>query len=93
MRARLLVLTAASLLLPMAAARADCDANRLLDKVTQHGAVVQLDNGSQWSVADLDRSTAEQWKQDAPVTACPDELINREDHESVRARRTDSSNF
>jgi len=75
-------------LLPAAAAHADCDTRRMLNKVTQHGGQVELDNGSQWRVDDLDRPTAEQWKQDAPITACTDELINREDHESVRARRT-----
>ena len=48
-----------------------------------------LDNGSHWRVDELDRSTTENWKQDAPITACTDELINREDHESVHARRTE----
>ena len=78
---------------PLAAARADCDTHRMLDKVSQHGAMVELDNGSQWKVADLDRSTTERWRQDAPITACEDELINREDHESARARRTDHGDY
>ena len=80
MRASWLCFLVALLLLPAAAAHADCDRHRMLNTVTQRGAVVQLDNGSQWTVDDLDRPTARAWKQDAPITACTDQLINREDH-------------
>lgn len=76
------------LMLPALAAHADCDTHRMLNKITDHGGTVELDNGSQWHVDDLDRTTVQEWKQDAPITACTDELINREDHESVRARRS-----
>ena len=93
MRGRLLPLLAGLFLLPALAARADCDTRRMLDKVTDHGAMVELDNGTQWKVADLDRPTAERWKQDAPITACTDELINREDHETVRAQKTSDSRY
>ena len=72
------------LLLP-AAARADCHYRRL-DKVTQSGELVQLDDGSQWQVSDYDQSEADTWQQDAPITACENELINTELHETAEAR-------
>lgn len=87
MRASGFCLVVALLLLPAVAARADCDPNRMLNKVTQDGTLVQLDNGSQWRVSELDRRTLRDWKQDAPITACSHDLINREEHESVHARR------
>ncbi len=89
MRAVRLSFLAGLLVLPAVAARADCDRHRMLNTVKQYGAVVELDNGSHWRVDELDRSIAQNWKQDAPITACRDELINREDHESVRAERTE----
>ena len=88
MRATRLSFLVGLLLLPAMAARADCDPHRMLDKVLNNGTTVLLDNGSRWHVDDLDRSTTENWKRDAPITACTDQLINREDHESVHARRT-----
>jgi len=88
MRTLLLLLTAGVVLLPQAA-RADCDSARRLEKVSPSGQVVELDNGSRWRIADTDQYVAARWKQDAPITACNDELINREDHESARAEETD----
>jgi hypothetical protein len=73
------------LLLP-AAARADCH-HRRLDKVTDNGKTVQLDDGSQWQVSDYDQSAASNWQQDATITACETELINTEDHETAEARQ------
>ena len=86
MRRFLPLLVAIGVLLPLAA-RADCDRDRRLDKVSQSGRTVELDNGSRWRIADTDQYVAERWKQDAPITACDDELINREDHESARAEK------
>ena len=88
MRASWCCFLAGLLLLPAVAARADCDPHRMLNSVTHDGARIELDNGSQWQVNELDRSTTRDWKQDAPITACTDELINREAHETVNARRT-----
>lgn len=87
---RLLSLAVGLAVLPVAVAHADCDTHRWLDKVTNSGSTIELDNGSKWQVGEADRSTAERWKQDAQITACEGELINREDHESVRAERTSS---
>lgn len=89
MRSYLALLAAGVVLLPVAA-RADCDTDRRIEKVSPSGRVVELDNGSQWRIADTDQYVAARWKQDAPITACNDELINREDHESARAEETDS---
>ena len=86
----ILPLLAVSLVLLPVAARADCDSDRHLEKVSPSGRVVELDNGSQWRIADTDQYVAARWKQDAPITACDDELINREDHESARAEKTDA---
>ncbi|HUB44765.1 MAG TPA: hypothetical protein VMB73_07260 [Acetobacteraceae bacterium] len=71
-------------LLPLAA-RADCHYRRL-DHVSNDGATVQLDDGSQWDVSDYDRNEVTGWEQDATITACENELINTEVHESVEAR-------
>jgi hypothetical protein len=79
-------LVLALLLLPFAA-QADCH-HRRLDKVTDNGRVVQLDDGSEWQISDYDQSEAATWQQDATVTACDDELINTEVHETAQARRT-----
>jgi len=79
-------LLAGGLLLPLAA-HADCHYRRL-DRVSNEGATVQLDDGSQWDVSDYDRNEVNGWEQDATVTACEDELINTELHESVEARET-----
>lgn len=87
MRASWCSFLAGALLLPAVVAHADCDPNRMLNSVTQDGTRIELDNGSQWRVDDLDRSTTRDWQQDAPITACSHELINREVHESVNARR------
>ena len=72
------------LLLPLAA-QADCH-HRRLDKVMENGRTVQLDDGSEWQVSDSDQSEAAGWEQDATITACEDELINTEVHESAEAR-------
>ena len=82
-------LLAVSLVLWPLAARADCDTERRVEKVSPSGRVVELDNGSQWLIADTYQYIAARWKQDAPITACNDELINREDRESARAEETD----
>ncbi len=74
----------AILLVPLSA-RADCH-HRRLDKVTDGGRMVQLDDGSQWQVSDYDQSEASTWQQDATITACQDELINTEKHETAEAR-------
>jgi len=71
-------------LLPLAA-HADCQYRRL-NSVSSDGATVQLDDGSQWDVSDYDQNEASGWQQDATITACGDELINTEVHESVEAR-------
>ncbi|HUN43784.1 MAG TPA: hypothetical protein VMU81_26105 [Acetobacteraceae bacterium] len=71
-------------LLPLAA-HADCQYRRL-NSVSNDGATVQLDDGSQWDVSDYDQNEARSWEQDATITACQDELINTEVHESVEAR-------
>jgi hypothetical protein len=72
------------LLLPVVA-HADCHYRRL-DKVTNDGQTVELDDGSQWQVSDFDQSEAAVWQQDATITACDNELINTEVHESAQAR-------
>jgi hypothetical protein len=51
------VLGFAILLVPLSA-RADCH-HRRLDKVTDGGRMVQLDDGSQWQVSDYDQSDAQ----------------------------------
>jgi hypothetical protein len=66
-------------------ARADCQYRRL-DKVTNNGEQVQLDDGSQWQISDYDQSEAATWQQDATITACQNELINTELHETAEAR-------
>jgi hypothetical protein len=71
-------------LLPFAA-HADCHYRRL-DQVSNDGATVQLDDGSQWDVSDYDQNEVTGWQQDATITACENELINTEVHESVGAR-------
>jgi hypothetical protein len=71
------------LLLP--AAHADCH-HRRLDKVTDNGRTVQLDDGSQWQVSEFDQNEAASWQQDATITACENELINTEEHETAEAR-------
>ncbi|HTW71199.1 MAG TPA: hypothetical protein VME47_15030 [Acetobacteraceae bacterium] len=71
-------------LLPMAA-HADCQYRRL-NTVANDGATVQLDDGSRWSVSDYDQHEARGWQRDATITACQNELINTEVHESVEAR-------
>jgi len=77
-------LLAVGLLLPLAA-QADCHYRRL-DHVGNDGATVQLDDGSQWDVSDYDQNEVTGWEQDATITACENELINTEVHESVEAR-------
>lgn len=72
------------LLLP-AAAHADCH-HRRLDKVSDNGRTVQLDDGSQWEVSDFDQGEAANWQQDATITACDTELINTEEHATAEAR-------
>jgi hypothetical protein len=72
------------LALPLAA-HADCH-HRRLDKVIDNGKTVQLDDGSEWQISDFDQSEAANWQQDATITACQDELINTEEHETAEAR-------
>lgn len=74
----------ATLMAPLNA-RADCH-HRRLDKVSNDGRTVQLDDGSQWRVSDYDQSEAATWQQDATITACDTELINTENHETAEAR-------
>ncbi|MBV9249711.1 MAG: hypothetical protein JO227_10770 [Acetobacteraceae bacterium] len=69
-------------------AHARCDDERRVEKVTESGRIVELDDGSRWEVEEMDRDVAERWLQDAPITACDHELINQEDHETARARQT-----
>jgi hypothetical protein len=71
-------------LLPLAA-RADCH-HRRLDKVTDNGRTVQLDDGSQWQISEFDQTQTANWGQDATITACENELINTEEHESAEGR-------
>lgn len=66
-------------------AQADCEYRRL-DKVMNSGEQVQLDDGSQWQISDYDQSEAATWQQDATITACQNELINTELHETAQAR-------
>ena len=73
------------LLLPVAA-HADCH-HRRLDKIIGNGQTVQLDDGSQWQISDYDQSEAATWQQDATITACDNELINTEEHETAEARQ------
>jgi hypothetical protein len=77
--------------LPLAA-QADCH-HRRLDKVTDNGRTVQLDDGSQWQISDVDQSETAAWQQDATITACDDELINTEEHETAEARQTKRGDF
>jgi len=74
------------LLLPLAA-RADCQ-HRRLEKITDQGRTVELDDGSRWQVSDVDQGTAANWQQDSTITACENELINTEEHEIAQARQT-----
>lgn len=66
-------------------ARADCQYRRL-DSVKNNGQMVQLDDGSEWQISDFDQSEAATWQQDATITACENELINTELHETAQAR-------
>lgn len=72
------------LLLP-SSAQADCH-HRRLDKVIDNGRTVQLDDGSQWQISEFDQNETVNWEQDATITACENELINTEEHESAEAR-------
>ena len=72
--------------LPLAA-QADCH-HRRLNKVFDRGHTVELDDGSQWAIADMDQDMASNWLEDATITACDTELINTEDHETAQARQT-----
>jgi hypothetical protein len=74
----------ALILLPLAA-RADCH-HRRLDQIMDNGQIIQLDDGSQWEISDFDRNSILNWQQDATITACDNELINTEDHETAEAR-------
>jgi hypothetical protein len=67
-------------------ARADCQYRRL-DQVLRNGQVVQLDDGSEWQISDIDQSETAGWQQDATITACQNELINTELHETAQARQ------
>lgn len=84
LRVRCATLLVGILLLPPAA-HADCH-HRRLDKVIDNGRTVQLDDGSQWQISEFDQSEAAGWQQDATITACENELINTEEHETAEAR-------
>ena len=93
-------LVAGALLVPISAllmpigARADDDCHyRRLEKLLDGGHGIELDDGSQWEIEEIDQATTANWQQDATITACPTQLINTEDHEVAQARLAKRGEF
>ena len=86
MRKLLMALTCFGLLASAATARA-CEADHWIDKVSDDGGIVILEDGSVWLIDPVDRATTITWTEIDDVAACVDRLINTDEREVARARQ------
>lgn len=66
---------------------AHCNAEQFIENVSSEGRVAELEDGSMWIIALRDADRILSWDLPAHVAACPTELINVENGQSVQARR------
>ena len=66
---------------------AHCNAEQFIETISSEGRVAELEDGSLWIIALQDTEKVLSWDLPAHVVACPTELINAENNQSVRARR------
>ncbi|WP_162569206.1 KTSC domain-containing protein [Variovorax sp. SRS16] len=64
-----------------------CEDGHWIDSVIDDGSIVKLEDGSVWEVDDGDTVDSELWEPMSDVVACPDKLINKDEKETVSARR------
>lgn len=66
---------------------AHCNAEQFIENVSSEGRVAELEDGSLWIIVLRDADRVLSWDLPAHVVACPTELINVENGQSVQARR------
>ena len=66
---------------------AHCNAEQFIENVSSEGRVAELEDGSLWIIALRDADRILSWDLPAHVAACPTELVNVENGQSVQARR------
>jgi hypothetical protein len=66
---------------------AHCNAEQFIETLSSEGRVAELEDGSIWIIALRDSEKVLSWETPAHVVACPTELINTENGQSVQARR------
>jgi hypothetical protein len=64
-----------------------CEDGHWIDEVLNDGSVIKLEDGSIWSVDDLDRIDTALWLPVSNIVACDYMLINTDDGEKAGARR------
>ena len=86
MRTLLIVLTCFGLLASAAMASA-CESDHWIDKVSDDGSIVILEDGSVWLIDPVDTATTIAWTETDDIIACVDKLINTDDREVASARQ------
>lgn len=66
-----------------------CEDGHWIDEVLADGAILKLEDGSIWKVADFDAVTSSLWLPVTNVVVCDDKIINVDDGEIVHVNRVD----
>jgi hypothetical protein len=64
-----------------------CESGHWVQSVSGNGEVLQLEDGSLWSISIVDAITVSLWLPMSEIVACDDKLINTDDNEAVEAER------
>jgi hypothetical protein len=64
-----------------------CEAGHWIEKVSDDGKIVILEDSSVWVIDPVDRVDTALWTETDEIIACADKLINTEEKEVAGARR------
>lgn len=83
----LLLATAATLVLAIGSAYADCEDGHWVQSVSSDGAIVILEDGSVWEIDPADQVDTALWLPTTNIVACDGKLIDTDDNEIAEAKR------